>query len=186
MFELLSVSQIEGLTGYLLKGLPSLAKAYKGWPTPRKNILKVVFILIVTIVVVLIAVAAQRSRYVLFVLFLLLGIFWGVVLSYPVMKFFGLKIQAAVSGFLGGVSVSNVGSREASIKSGIRTVSQSIGDLIVALQQQSQPTRPWSDIDTAIVYCVWMTIVATFLIVMANACSSSSPIPVVVPPVDPH
>jgi len=140
-------------------------------------VIKVVLVLLVTMVVVAFAVETRHA----YVLSVLLGISYGVMLSYPVMKYLGPKIQAGVAGFLGGVTVSNAGSKAASIDSGIIAVSKSVGSLITTLhnaifQEGAEHAAPgsWTYLDQASFYCVWMTIITTFLIVLVNAISTSA------------
>ena len=108
-----------------------------------------------------------------------LGIFYGWLLSYPVMKFFGATLQAAIGGFLGGITLANIGTKESAIRSAIQTLTTTIVTLVgelgpVVVNPGSPPPSPgWNWMDTAVVYCIWMAIVTLFLIVAVNAYFSS-------------
>jgi hypothetical protein len=131
-----------------------------------KAIVLVLTLLVVTFTSVTIAFHTKHAYTPLFVL----GIFYGVVLSYPATKFLGPKLQAALGGMLGGLTLGNVSSKVASVRSGILALSKQITDTV----QQFGNTGPVTMapyIQTGIVFCVWTTIITVFLIVVVQAYS---------------
>jgi len=120
---------------------------------------------------------------------ILLGMIYGAVSSVPVMKFLGPKIQAAVGGFLGGISVGNIGSKEAAARSMIRSVAQTINESVTQVFSAIPGTElgKWNYMETGIVLCIWTAIVTAFLIVIANASltAGAPPNAIAVPNADP-
>ncbi len=162
----------------LLAGLIKLGKFkdFPTWPRAAKSIFVVLILILVTIGLGSIARFTEHA----YLPMIFLGIVYGVFGSYPAMKFLGPKIQAALAGFLGGLGMGSLGAKEAAIKSGIQAIAAFIGDLektirgVITPPDQSAQPLPWNYMDTAIVYCIWMTLLTAFLIVAANACFEGS------------
>jgi hypothetical protein len=155
----------------LFAGLIKLGrfKDFPSWSQKAKSVFVVIMLLMATIALGSIAAFTTHANIPL----IFLGILYGIFLSYPVMKFLGPKIQAALAGFVGGLGMGTLGAKEAAIKSAIQTIASTIGDLETTIRRSlahSPEPIPWSYIDTAIVYCIWMTLLTAFLIVAANAC----------------
>jgi len=100
----------------------------------------------------------------------LLGVFYGVLLSYPATKLLGPKLQAALGGLLGGITLGNVSSKVASTRSAIlafsKTITQTVQQVVNAGMANTAKT---GYMETAVVYCIWMTIITMFLIVAISA-----------------
>lgn len=167
------VTLIEGFVG-LTAGFLKSARfgEFSTWSQKAKSVFVVLGLLLFTILVGCIVTFTSHA----FLPLILLGIVYGVFLSYPAMKFLGPKIQAAIAGFLGGVGLGSLGAKEAALKSGIQSLASAIGDLEATVRQalvpqgQSSQPPPWTYVDSGIVYCVWMTLLTAFLVVAANAC----------------
>lgn len=100
----------------------------------------------------------------------LLGIFYGVILSYPATKLLGPKLQAALGGLLGGITLGNISSKVASVRSGVLALSKFITATVqqtIGADMSGNPKTPY--IEAAVVYCIWMTIITMSLIVAISA-----------------
>jgi hypothetical protein len=138
-------------------------------PSQARAIIVVVLILIWTIVLVSVAVFTSHA----YLPFILLGISYGIILSYPILKLFGAKIQAALAGLLSGISVANLGAKEALARSWIQSAAKGISGLVtfghsVIAGPQGSPVA-WTYMDSAVVYCLWMAVLTLILVVAANA-----------------
>lgn len=138
----------------------SLAQRFKwtAFSPQAKAIIAVVGLLLVTFSLGAAAVFTTHSLIPL----LILGVVYGVILSYPLTKFFGPKIQSLVTGFLGGVSLGNIGTQEAKLRAWIIALGNSIKQLVAS----AHPPEGLSD---AIVYSIWTAIIVAFFILAANA-----------------
>jgi hypothetical protein len=150
---------------------------YPTWTPKGKAAFVTVCVLVLWIVVILLAYHTGHA----YLPLIGLGIFYGWLLSYPVMKFFGATIQAAIGGFLGGITLANIGSKEAAVRSAIQSAASTIVTLVRELGPEvvnpggHADNLGWNWMDTAVVYCIWMTIITVFLIVAVNAHFSSRP-----------
>jgi hypothetical protein len=99
----------------------------------------------------------------------LLGVMFGVILSYPATTLLGPKLQAALGGLLGGLTLGNIGSKVASFRATIIAVSKGITQLVQGLGVVAGDPAKTAYVETAIVYCIWMTLITMFLIVATNA-----------------
>jgi hypothetical protein len=99
----------------------------------------------------------------------LLGVFYGVVFSYPVITFLSPSIQSAAGGFLGGITTSSIATKLTLAKTWVATVGAAIASLVKTL-----PIQLNTEMSAAITYCIWMTIVTTLLIVVVNVYYSHS------------
>jgi hypothetical protein len=98
-----------------------------------------------------------------------LGVLFGVLLSYPATTLLGPKLQAALGGLLGGLTLGNISSKVASLRSTILVFSKSITDLVKGLGLALSNPEKAAYVEGAIVYCIWMTIITMFLIVATSA-----------------
>jgi hypothetical protein len=97
-----------------------------------------------------------------------LGVFYGVVLSYPATKLLGPRLQSALGGLLGGISLGNIGSRVAKGESVVRSLSKfitsTVGQVLVSVPGGGKVQF----LEDGVVLCIWMAIVTMFLIIAVN------------------
>jgi hypothetical protein len=104
-----------------------------------------------------------------------LGVFYGVMLSYPATKLLGPRLQSALGGLLGGISLGNIGNRVAIGKSAIRSLAQFISTTVQQVVS-SIPGDPKAQLlENGVVLCIWMAIVTMFLIIATNAYLGEGP-----------
>jgi len=96
-----------------------------------------------------------------------LGIFYGVVLSYPITRFFGPKLQSLATGFLGGITIGNIGTQQAKLRAYIIDLGEWIKQQVVAVNPASSARA--AHLDGAIVWAVWSAILICLAILGANA-----------------
>lgn len=125
--------------------------------TQTKAVLMVIVLVVVTVGFGALAVFTTYS----YTSLLALGVFYGVVLSYPVTRFFGPKVQSIVTGFLGGLTMGNIGTQEAKLRAWIIA----LGNWI---KQQIAATNPPPRLHEAIVCSIWTAILIAFAILAAN------------------
>jgi branched-subunit amino acid transport protein AzlD len=98
-----------------------------------------------------------------------LGIVYGVLLSYPATQLMGPKFQSALGGALGGFSMGNMVHRINHTISSIELMAQwiatAINQILVALQLPPQEVSVLTD---GIVLCLAMAIVTMLLIIITN------------------
>lgn len=97
-----------------------------------------------------------------------LGVFYGVMLSYPATMLLGPKLQSALGGLLGGISVGNISSKVATGTSAVRSLSRFINSTVQQLII-IVPDPKAQSLEDGIVLCVWMALVTMFLIIATNA-----------------
>lgn len=101
---------------------------------------------------------------------LALGVFYGMILSYPATKFLSPKLQSALAGMLGGISLGNVSSKVASARSAILALSKQISDTVQQLAGAIPGSNAMSPyIEAGICFCVWTTLITVFLMVVVQA-----------------
>src|ERR1017187_1657106 len=132
---------------------------------PQKRAIVMVLILL-AVTSILGGIAATTHAYTPMVL---LGVFYGVVFSYPVITFLSPSIQSAAGGFLGGITTSSIATKLTLAKTWVATVGAAIASLVKTL-----PIQLNTEMSAAITYCIWMTIVTTLLIVVVNVYYSHS------------
>ena len=180
-------SFLENALVLVLKRLPSSLLA-KMQSRRIKAIVIVLSLLLSTFVMGWIALATSH----IYLPLAALGVFYGVMLSYPATKLLGPKLQSALGGLLGGISLGNISSRVAIGKSAIRSLSQFI---TVTVQQVVAiiPGDPKAQLlENGVVLCIWMALVTMFLIIATNAylgegpaLGKSTPAPAPAPPAAP-
>ncbi|MGC2744329.1 MAG: hypothetical protein WA672_14160, partial [Candidatus Angelobacter sp.] len=114
-----------------------------------------------------------------------LGVFYGVMLSYPATKLLGPKLQSALGGLLGGISVGNISSKVATGTSAVRSLSRFINSTVQQLIILVPDPKAQS-LEDGIVVCIWMALVTMFLIIATNAYlgdNVTSTTPARIPPV---
>jgi hypothetical protein len=98
-----------------------------------------------------------------------LGVFYGTMFSYPAIKLLSPRLQSALGGLLGGISLGNISNRIATGESAVRSLSR----FIAATVQQVFTNLPGIEkaqfLEDGVVLCIWMAIVTMFLFVAANA-----------------
>jgi hypothetical protein len=98
---------------------------------------------------------------------ILLGVFYGAVSSKLLTQFLGPKIQSAATGFLGGVTAGNIGSKEATLRTWIRSIADAIKDFVTNMNPGTSQHVQY--LNQGLVWCVWMAIVTALVILAANA-----------------
>lgn len=144
--------------------------------TQTRAVVTVVFLVVVTGGLGILSVFTSYS----YTSLLILGVFYGVMLSYPVTRFFGPKVQSIVTGFLGGLTLGNIGTQEAKLRAWIIGLSNWI-------KQQVASANPPPRLNDAIVASIWTTMLIALAILAANtyfANQSANPVgnPVPKPP----
>jgi hypothetical protein len=97
-----------------------------------------------------------------------LGVFYGVILSYPATKLLGPRLQSALGGLLGGISLGNIGSRVAKGESVIRSLSKFITATVAQVLANVPGNGQDQVLENGVVLCIWMAIVTMFLIIATN------------------
>lgn len=97
-----------------------------------------------------------------------LGVFYGVVLSYPATKLLGPRLQSALGGLLGGISLGNIGSRVAKGESVVRSLSKFITSTVGQVLASVPGGGKVQFLEDGVVLCIWMAIVTMFLIIAVN------------------
>lgn len=98
-----------------------------------------------------------------------LGIFFGVVLSYPATMMLGPKVQSALGGALGGFSVGNLSHlithTTSSLESLAHLIAMAVQQILAIVQLNPEP-KPLAD---AILVCLCMSIVTMLLIIVTSS-----------------
>src|SRR5690242_7525503 len=94
-----------------------------------------------------------------------LGVFYGVMLSYPATKLLGPRLQSALGGLLGGISLGNISNRVAIGKSAIRSLAQFISTTVQQVVSSLPNNSKAQPLEDGVVLCIWMAIVTMFLII---------------------
>lgn len=124
-----------------------------------------------------------------------LGVFYGVMLSYPATTLLGPRLQSALGGLVGGIGLGNLSTRLATGESFVRALSRFIATTVQqALSGLGIATPPY--LEDGVVLCIWMAIITTFLLIAVNvylgestpavkaavtSVTSSAPAPVLAP-----
>jgi len=157
-------SLLENALVLVLKRLPSSLLA-KMQSRRIKAIVIVLSLLLSTFVMGWIAFATSHT----YLPLAALGVFYGVMLSYPATKLLGPRLQSALGGLLGGISLGNISSRVASGKSAVRALSgfitTTVQQVILSLPEGGKAQF----LEDGVVLCIWMAIVTMFLIIATNA-----------------
>jgi hypothetical protein len=99
-----------------------------------------------------------------------LGIFYGFILSYPAITLLGPRLQSAIGGLLGGISLGNISSKIAYGTTTIRAISQfcatTVKDLLIILGVEPKAEF----LEDGIVICIWMALATMILVIFTNAC----------------
>ncbi|HET9183722.1 MAG TPA: hypothetical protein VFP59_16445 [Candidatus Angelobacter sp.] len=109
---------------------------------------------------------AILSRWV-YLCLLPLGIFYGVVLSYPITRFFGPKLQSLATGFLGGITIENIGTQQAKLSAYITAVAGWIKAKVTTVIPAGSARM--AKLDNAIMWAVWTAILVCLAILAVNA-----------------
>ena len=143
------------------------ARALAGWWRKASGQTKAILSVVVLAVVTLILGALAVYTPLVYLFLLPLGIFYGVVVSYPVIRFFGPKLQSLATGFLGGITIGNIGTQEAKLRSYVIVAGEKIKEAIVGLNPPD--TARAARLDGAIVWSIWTAILVCLAILAANA-----------------
>jgi hypothetical protein len=104
-----------------------------------------------------------------------LGVFYGVMLSYPATKLLGPRLQSALGGLLGGISLGNISSRVATGTSAVRSLSKFITTTVQQVLTNLPGAGQAQFLEDGVVLCIWMAIVTMFLIIATNAYLGEGP-----------
>jgi hypothetical protein len=103
--------------------------------------------------------------------FMLLGIPYGMLISIPVMRFGG-HIQSAIAGFAGGITLGNIGAKQALVSSWIQAIAKAVLDLVqgaLSVAVQTPPNNPcFAYAPMGIVYCIFFAILTVGVVVVLN------------------
>ena len=143
------------------------AKALIAWCRGASKQTKAVLSVVVLAAVTLILGALAIYTPFVYLFLLPLGIFYGVVLSYPVIRFFGPKLQSLAAGFLSGITIGNIGTQEARLRTYVIVAGEKIKETV--LKVHPADTAQAARLDAAIVWSIWTAILICLAIVAANA-----------------
>ena len=164
----MAYSFLENAVSSLLQSLPSSLLAKIQSSSRIKAISIVLLLLLVSFAMGWIAFFTSHKYLPLAVL----GVFYGILLSYPATKLLGPRLQSALGGLLGGISLGNVTSKVTSGTTIIRSLSKFINTSV----QQVMASLPGAQfLEDGIVICIWMTLVTMFLIIATNAYLGEGP-----------
>jgi hypothetical protein len=96
-----------------------------------------------------------------------LGVFLGVVVSRVLTQFLAPKIQSLATGFLGGVTSTNIASKEASVSKAIGSLGVLVNKLVDSIVSKT-PTAG-ADLTQPITFGVWIAVLTALVIVATNA-----------------
>jgi len=156
-------SLLENVLVLALKRLPSSLLA-KMQSRSVKAIVIVLSLLLSTFLMGWVAFATSHS----YLPLAALGVFYGVMLSYPATKLLGPRLQSALGGLLGGISLGNIGSRVAKGESVIRSLSKFITTTVGQVLATVPAAGKDQALEDGVVLCIWMAIVTMFLIIATN------------------
>ncbi|HEY1936686.1 MAG TPA: hypothetical protein VGJ33_01990 [Candidatus Angelobacter sp.] len=176
----MSYSLLENALVSLLKSLPTGLLARIQLSSRAKAIAIVLSVLLITFLLGWAAFSTAHE----YLPLAALGVFYGVILSYPATKVLGPRLQSALGGLLGGISLGNVSSKVATGTSAIRALSKFINNtvqqVIIVVPDPKAQT-----LEDGIVLCIWMSLVTMFLIIATNAYLGDRPIAAVAPAAGP-
>ena len=112
-----------------------------------------------------------------------LGVFYGTMLSYPATKLLSPRLQSALGGLLGGISLGNISSRIATGESAVRSLSRFITTTVQQVFTNLPGIGKTQFLEDGVVLCIWMAIVTMFLFIAANAYLGEGPADVKAPAV---
>ncbi len=160
----MSYSLLENVLVLALKRLPSSLLA-KMQSRRFKAIAIVLSLLLSTFVMGWIAFATSHAYLPLAVL----GVFYGTMLSYPATKLLSPRLQSALGGLLGGISLGNLSSRIATGESAIKSLSRFITTTVQQVFTNLPVVGKTQFLEDGVVLCIWMAIVTMFLFIATNA-----------------
>lgn len=99
--------------------------------------------------------------------FMVLGIPYGLLISIPLMRYSG-RIQYAVAGFAGGITLGNIGAKEALLSSWIQAIAKAVLGLLAAAVQTPPDTPCFAHAPLGVVYCIFFTILTAGVAVALN------------------
>lgn len=103
--------------------------------------------------------------------FMVLGIPYGMLLSIPAMRLSG-KIQGAIAGFAGGLSIGSLGAKEALVRGGLQEIARALIDLVLSVWSVLVPMTPTEFCikfaPMGIVYCLFFCLLTAAVIVAVN------------------
>lgn len=126
----------------------------------------IVTVIVLGVVTLGLGSAAILTSYV-YVSLLPLGMIYGVVLSYPMISFFGPRVQPMVAGLMGGITLGNVGTQQAKLRALIIGLGDWIKQQVTLIHPAGSAAA--AQLNTAIVWSVWMAILICLAILAANA-----------------
>ena len=161
----MAYSFLETFLGSLLKSLPSSRLSRIQLSSRAKAIILVLSLLLVSFLLGWIAFATSHAYLPLAVL----GVFYGVMLSYPATKILGPKLQSALGGLLGGISLGNISNKVATGTSAVRSLSQFINTSVQQIFRTFPEISKAQSLEDGTVICIWMALITMFLVIAINA-----------------
>ena len=161
----MAYSFLETFLGSLLKSFPSSRLSMIQLSSRAKAITLVLALLLVTFLSVGVAFSTAHTYFPLAVL----GVFYGIMLSYPATKILGPKLQSALGGLLGGISLGNLSNKVATGTSAIRSVSQFINNSVQQILGTFPGISKSQYLEDGVVLCIWMALITMFLVIGINA-----------------
>ncbi len=154
----------------LLQSAPAtarlLAAALPSWRTltgASRALIAGLMIILVTLALGSVALLTGHS----YVPLILLGVFYGAVSSRLLTQLVGPKIQSAATGFLGGITAGNIGSKEATLRTWIRTIADAIQDFVTNMNPGNSQHAQY--LNQGLVWCIWAAIATALVILATNA-----------------
>ena len=98
---------------------------------------------------------------------ILLGVFYGIIISKILSQFLAPKIQSLVTGFLGGITAGNIGVQQARLSAAIHNVANGIQSTAKSIAAGTFHAD--ADFTTAVVWAIWITLLTAIVILAANA-----------------
>jgi hypothetical protein len=147
-----------------LIGFQSFQQASRQWSAKTKAITTVV---VTACLVVALPIIGVRNGHE-YVAMGALGLLLGLAASYPIMEFFGKKIQAGIAAFLGGLSLSSIQSQEAAVRSFVQDQARSITNFFLNAPTSDTLSR-WQTIDKSVILCFWIFILTLIVVVFVQA-----------------
>jgi len=164
------VTAFHWLSDSMVKKDPCAKARLRSFSPQTQGLAIVALVALLTIALGSVAVRTNHQ----FLPLILLGLFYGGLLSYPAIRFLGPRVQSAVAGFTGGVTAGNIGTQQAKLREAVVDLSSWLSTHLASVAPAGAP-----QLNEAIVWCAWTTIISTLAIMLANAyCANVDSIPV--------
>jgi hypothetical protein len=99
-----------------------------------------------------------------------LGVFYGIVLSYPATMLLGPQLQSALGGLIGGISLGTLSHKMAYGTTSIRYLSRFISTNVKDAVEATVGPYPHAEfLENGIVLCIWMALITMLLVIAINA-----------------